>query len=238
MAAELTTLLRVQVTEVTGTTLFRYANYDTPFWSRNNTTDGRWHLANECAVQYLAFSPDAAWAELARREDLRTEEELALIRMPMWAIHVNQANIVDYRTFDKAEAAGFDPEALIAEDYSMCQAEGRRLRDAGYDGVIAPNAALPYHHNLTLFGPRIRASWGLPVRLASATPATVVALGCPSPGLTLSVRYRGEAHVGYENYVARGSTSSPTGTGWIVDDVDEDRTGTASADDFGEDDTT
>ena len=50
---------------------WRYSNYDTPFWARNNTRDGRWNTAGEAAVQYLAMEPNGAWAELIRAEALR-----------------------------------------------------------------------------------------------------------------------------------------------------------------------
>src|SRR5947199_10148071 len=110
-------------------TAFRYANYDSPLWARDNTTPGRWHVPGDGATQYLSLHPDAAWADLARRENLRTEEELSLVRMTIWAVSLTQANVADYSTFTKAAAAGFEPEALIADDHSKCQTEGQRLRE-------------------------------------------------------------------------------------------------------------
>jgi hypothetical protein len=63
---------------------FRYSNYDTPFWVRPNTGPGRWAVPEDGPTQYLSLHPDGAWADLARRENLRTESELATVRTKIW----------------------------------------------------------------------------------------------------------------------------------------------------------
>jgi hypothetical protein len=180
---------------------FRYANYDTPFWSRANTKPGRWHRAGEGPTQYWSRSPDGTWAELLRAENLRSEDEVALVRMRIWAAAMRHT-VVDYSEFGKAERAGLAPDALVDDDYERCQREGRRLRALGYAGVLAPSAALPGSMNLTLFGARSIAAWGAPTVLASSIAATTVAIGSPRDGLTGRVRYIGQPHEGYEEYVA------------------------------------
>src|SRR5947209_4965696 len=122
---------------------FRYSDYDTPLWARANTQHGRWHVARVSPTQYFGVTPDACWADLIRHENLRTEQELAMVRMPLWVLKVSEQRIADYGTFDRAEAAGFPPDALIDADWERGQAEGRRLRGLGYRGVVAPAAALP-----------------------------------------------------------------------------------------------
>ena len=181
--------------------VFRYSNYDTPFWARNNRTAGRWHVPADGATQYLALHPDGAWAELIRRENLRSVDELELVRMPMWAAEIHEGSLVDYSTFERADVAGFSPDALIDDDYSRCQAEGGRLRASGYGGVIAPSAALPGAVNVTIFGRRVRSTWGAPTRLSSSIPACVVAVGAPPPGLAERTRYFGDAHLGHVEYL-------------------------------------
>lgn len=176
---------------------FRYSSYDTPFWARNNRSPGRWHLTSDGATQYLALHPDGAWAELARRENLRAEDELALVHMPIWAALLNEGRLADYSTFDKAHEAGFPPDALIDDNYERCQAEGHRLRQAGFGGVLAPSAALPGVVNVTLFGRRVLATWSAPTRLASSISAAVVAVGCPPEGLAPRVRHFGEVHTSH-----------------------------------------
>lgn len=181
---------------VIDTIAHRYSSYDTPFWARENTLPGRWHVPGDGATQYLSRSTDGAWAELIRHEELTTEDEVAMVSVQMWALAVTQAMIVDYSTFELAQAAGFPPDALVEQDYVRCQNEGARLRRLGCSGILAPSAALPGAVNLTLFGPRMASTWNRPPLLASSLPATVIAKGAPPPGLLAEVRQLGAPHAG------------------------------------------
>ena len=184
---------------------FRYSNYDTPFWARANTQDGRWHRARTFPTQYFGMTPDACWADLIRHENLRTDHEVAMIRMPLWVAKLSEQRVADYRTFEKAEEARFPPDALIDEDWERCQAEGEWLLGLGYRGVIAPSAALPGDLALTLFGGRRAVDWDDDPVVASAIPAKTVTIGAPPPGLIQRVRFIGEDHSEYVTYaVARG----------------------------------
>jgi RES domain-containing protein len=189
----------------------RYSSYDTPFWARENSQPGRWHLRGDGPTQYLSQSTDGAWAELIRNEELTTEDEVAMVSVQMWAVAVNQAMIVDYSTFELADAAGFDPDALVEEDYVRCQQEGARLRGLGYSGLLAPSAALPDAINLTLFGPRTASTWNRPPLLASSLPATVITKGAPPPGLLAQVRQIGETHAGLVAYKSPRAASADGG---------------------------
>jgi hypothetical protein len=182
---------------------FRWTDYDTPFWVRPNREAQRWNRAGEAPTQYLSMGPDAAWAELARAEGLDTAG-LAEVRMPIWAALVDQGNLVDYRTFERAEAAGFPPDALVDDDHERCRAEATRLRALGYAGVISPSAALPDATNVTLFGPRLLWSWGQRPVLAVHVAAVVVAVGRPGPGVAERVRLRGTPHEGAEAHARAG----------------------------------
>jgi RES domain-containing protein len=184
---------------------FRYADYDTPLWARANTQDGRWHTARSIPTQYFGLSPDACWADRIRHENLRTEPEAAMIRIPLWVLKLREERIADYETFEKAEQAGFPPDALIDDDWQRCQAEGQRLDELGYRGVIAPSAALPGDLTLTLFGGRRAVEWDDEPLVASAIPAKIVTIGGPPPGLVPRVRFFSEDHSEYVAYaVARG----------------------------------
>lgn len=191
---------------------FRYSNYDTPFWVRPNSEPGRWHTAGDGATQYLSTTVDGAWAELVRAEELHSEQEMALVRMPMWIVEVHVQRIADYETFEKAEKAGFPPEALIDDDHSRCQEEGKRLREAGFQGVLAPSAALPNSLNLTLFGPRIASTWRRRPLLASSIPAMRIAVGAPPEGIVGRVRHRGEKHRLHEEFRAAARTRRYSGS--------------------------
>lgn len=183
----------------------RYSSYDTPFWVRENSQMGRWHVSGDGATQYLSLSTDGAWAELIRNEELRTEDEVAMVSVSMWAVTIDQEMIVDYSSFELAEQAGFDPSALVDEDYELCQREGARLRALSYAGVLAPSAAVPGATNLTLFGPRMASTWDRPPLLASSIPATIITKGAPPPGLLARVRHIGTAHA---DLVAHTATHS------------------------------
>jgi RES domain-containing protein len=198
----------VSTTEV-ATVCYRYSDYDTPFWARANTMPGRWHSIGDGATQYLSCTTDGAWADLIRTEDLRTPDELKLVRMPLWQVKIDQSYVVDYSEFELAEVAGFPAEALIDDDRSRCRIEGRRLRDAGYSGVLAPSAALPGSACLTLFGPRVAIDWSSRPSLSSAIPSSILTEGAPPIGVLGRVRFRGQSHSGYQAYLAHTATQEP-----------------------------
>lgn len=181
-------------------TYFRYSSYDVPFWARANTTDERWHRAGDGATQYLSATPDGAWAELIRNENLRSEGDLSLVAMALWQARIEHGQVADYRDFETAELAGFDPECLIDDNQGACQAEGRRLRAAGFAGVIYPSSALPGETNLALFGPRILLPWGSVRRLASGIPGSQLTVGAPPADLLPRVRHVGARHAGFSEY--------------------------------------
>lgn len=187
------------VVEVDGV-YFRYSSYDVPFWVRANTTSERWHTAGDGPTQYLSATADAAWAELIRNENLRSKGDLELVQMGLWQVRVAEAPIADYRDFETAERAGFAPEALVDDDHERCRAEGRRLREAGFRGVLYPSAALPGEVNLALFGPRILLPWGTPRALASGVPGALLTVGSPPEELLPRVRHAGAPHAGLTQY--------------------------------------
>lgn len=183
---------------------FRYSDYDVPLWARPNSELGRWHRAATIATQYLSLSVDDSWAELVRWERLRTPEELQLVRMPMWVLLIRESRLADYSTFEKADAAGFLPDALVDDDYTRCQAEADRLRQEGFRGVLAPSASCPGEVNLTLFGPRIAVGWDTSPEklLASFVRTKQLAVGHPPQEILHRVRHHGDPHAALAAYRA------------------------------------
>jgi RES domain-containing protein len=165
---------------------FRYCSYDVPFWVRPNTREGRWNRIGDPPTQYWALSPEAAWAELIRHEDLRTEEALAELRMPMWVCRVPATGIVDLCDPAVRARYGLTLDDLTDEDWTACQCASATLRQE-VRGVIAPSAALPGARTLTLFGPRRLIALEDRPALASAVPGAVVAIGRPPPGLLVRI---------------------------------------------------
>jgi RES domain-containing protein len=140
----------------------------------------------------MTLDPAAPFAEILRHEDLRSEEATSHYRSTVWQLQVDSDLIVDYRTFELAEAAGFDAEALVEDGHERCQAEAVWLRDRGARGLLSPSAALPGSINLTLFGPRVCVPWDTKVELASSMPVQKLTTGQPPTGLTHRVRYYGQ----------------------------------------------
>lgn len=188
---EQTTLPLPVVTTTGSITLFRYTSHDVPFWVESNTRAGRWHEVGDPPTQYWSLSPDAAWAELIRSEQLRTEDEVAEIRMPMWACRFPKAGLLDLTVPENQERFGVSHGSLIADSWSTCQMVGQSIR-VDHPGVIAPSAALEGHGNVTMFGARRKIDWRNRPLLARTTPAAVVAIGRPPPGLLRRVRQRAD----------------------------------------------
>ncbi len=191
---------------------FRATSYDVPLWVSANRRDGRWNVAGQGSTQYLALDAEAPVAELLRHEDIRDEQLASHYSTGLWQLRIDAGAVVDYSTFALAEAAGFPPEALVADDYARCQAEARWLMQQGAIGLLSPSAALPGSVNLTLFGPRVPVPWNSTATLASAVPAQRLTVGHPPPGLTARVRYFGQPHALLASYLqsrrrgtARGS---------------------------------
>jgi RES domain-containing protein len=175
------------VTTAGSLTLFRYCSYDVPFWVRLNTRPGRWHRIGDPPTQYWSMTPDAAWAELIRAEGLRSEEELDLVRMPLWTCRCPPAGLIDLGDETIRSRLGISLSALSGDAWAPCQDLGRELRHAGHPGVIAPCAALDGHANLTIFGARRQIDWRDRPALARTIPAAIVAVGRPAPGLVQRV---------------------------------------------------
>jgi len=132
---------------------------------------------------------------MLRAEDLRSEPEAQMLLSTVWQLRVEEGALVDYGTFEKAEAAGFPPEALVEDDYERCQAEADFLRSKGARGLITPSAALPGSQSLTLFGPRVEVQWDTVPALASMMPVRRLTTRAPAPaGLVHRVRFRGMEH--------------------------------------------
>ena len=117
--------------------LYRHADPRFPFlWESAHQPAARWHAKGEGPVQYLADTPDGAWAEFLRHEGIREEADLANVRRALWVVEVPDGL-----------SAGSPrlPERLMTggiSTYEACQLEARRLRNLGAGALQAPSAAL------------------------------------------------------------------------------------------------
>lgn len=115
---------------------FRHADRRLPFlWEGTGQPAGRWNAEGEGPVHYFADTPDGAWAEFLRHEEITEQEDLATITRTLWAVELPDAG---YAT------PALPPDVLTggAESQGACRAEARRLAAEGVMGLQAPSAAL------------------------------------------------------------------------------------------------
>jgi hypothetical protein len=117
---------------------FRHTDPDDPFLREEAAQPAaRWHGEDEGPVQYLSDTPDGAWAEFLRHEEITEERDLEGVRRALWAVEVREDSerIGRPRLFRRTLRGGVD-------SYEACRKEARRLRARGVTAIEAPGAAL------------------------------------------------------------------------------------------------
>ncbi|PZM83454.1 MAG: hypothetical protein DKT66_09885 [Candidatus Melainabacteria bacterium] len=124
--------------------LFRQsdANYP-PLWEDGAfQRAARWHGNGQGPAQYFADTPDGAWAELLRHEEilepLSAEEFADRFNRTLWAVEVDLPDqICD---MEKRVSGG----ELIGDElsYNVCQKAAIEAREENYIAIMAPSAAL------------------------------------------------------------------------------------------------
>lgn len=116
--------------------VFRHADRRFPFlWETADQPAARWHGAGDGPVQYLAETPDGAWAEFLRHEGITDTADLGGVARSLWAVELT----------DPPRTRPTMPVSIITGGESTwvaCQAEARRLRGRGAAGIIARSAAI------------------------------------------------------------------------------------------------
>ena len=116
--------------------VFRQADPRYPFlWSDPSQPAGRWHGEGEGPANYFADTPDGAWAELLRHEEITSAEDVATLRRALWAVEIGEPALTPVAL--KIRLLTGD-----ADTYPACQAHARRLRARGARRLAAPSAAL------------------------------------------------------------------------------------------------
>lgn len=115
---------------------YRHCDARYPFlWADSAQPPARWHGAGEGPANYFADTPDGAWAEFLRHEEITALEDLAGIRRAIWAVEV--------RTDDPATPTLVEADVIGDErTYPACQQEARTIRLLGHHYLLAPSAAL------------------------------------------------------------------------------------------------
>lgn len=117
---------------------FRHSDPRYPFlWESTDQPGARWHAEGEGPVQYIADTPDGAWAEFLRHEEIVDPVEIQGVERDLWAVELTP-EILPSSEPDLAL------EVLLGglDAYPSCQTEARLLRKQGIPGLVAPSAAL------------------------------------------------------------------------------------------------
>lgn len=115
---------------------FRHCDRRWPFlWESSKQPPARWHGEGEGPVQYLSDTPDGAWAEFIRHEEITDEEDLDGVSRALWAVSVAEPSWVTPDLPEPTMTGSLDT-------YPDCQSEARRLRKVGVEALEVPSAAL------------------------------------------------------------------------------------------------
>lgn len=176
--------------------VFRHADPRFPFlWSDATQPPGRWHGEGEGPAHYFADTPDGAWAELLRHEEITDPVDAATLRRALWAVEITDAPLKAVSLPAPVVTGGLDT-------WRACQAHARRLRARGARRLVAASAALlpggatgvevsegREEPAATRHG-RVMVVFGAPEGLVGWK---AVAGGAPPPGVLPRVRHFAEA---------------------------------------------
>jgi RES domain-containing protein len=110
----------------------------------------RYHRAGAEGAWYASSRERAAWAELLRHHQ-SPELSPFEVRRRVGRVRVEDLAVLDLTDPEVREHIGVTEAELVADDLSLCQAIGERANKAGFDGILAPSAALPGEATLAVF---------------------------------------------------------------------------------------
>ena len=113
---------------------FRHADPRFPFLREDAAQPARrWNDASEL-THYFCDTPDGAWAEFLRYEEIDDPQDLLTIRRALWAVDIGEAPSLQPDLPGRILAGG-------PEDWPECRRFAQRNR-ASENGITAPSAAL------------------------------------------------------------------------------------------------
>jgi RES domain len=116
--------------------VFRHTDPRFPFlWETSGQPGGRWNEEGGGPVNTFADTPEGAWAELLRHEEITDPRDVLEIRRSLWAVEVGDLPTRRPRLPRNTMTGG-------VRSYAACRREAARLRERGAGGLVAPSAAL------------------------------------------------------------------------------------------------
>lgn len=113
---------------------FRHADPRFPFLREDTSQPaGRWNAAGEL-THYFCDTPDGAWAEFLRHEEIDDPGDILTVRRALWAVDIGEP---------PALQPDLTPETLTgsSDTWFSCQQLAQQYRQHT-DGIAAPSAAL------------------------------------------------------------------------------------------------
>jgi hypothetical protein len=116
--------------------VFRHTDPRFPFlWESAGQPASRWNAEGGGPVNTFADTPEGAWAELLRHEEITEPEDVLEVRRSLWAVEVGESPRARPDLPLRTLTGG-------RRSYPACRNEARRLRERGARGLTAPSAAL------------------------------------------------------------------------------------------------
>ena len=115
---------------------FRHADPRFPFlWEGPDQPAARWHATGDGPAHYFCDTPDGAWAEFLRHEEITDPDDLKTIRRALWAVDLGNPQLAEPALPREVLTGGY-------ASHSACRTEASRQRRLGTNGLEAPSAAL------------------------------------------------------------------------------------------------
>ena len=87
-------------------------------------------------MQYFADSPDGAWCEFVRHEEITELDDLAGVRHAMWVVEIGDVTGLHDSALPLTVLQG------DVDSYEQCREESRSVRASGAPGMVVPSAAI------------------------------------------------------------------------------------------------
>ncbi|HVX21413.1 MAG TPA: RES family NAD+ phosphorylase [Acidimicrobiales bacterium] len=154
-------------------------------------TDGRYHVVGGIGTWYASSQEQAAWAELFRHF-LGEGVDPFEIRRRVGHVEVDRLVVLDLTDAAVRSALGVTETDLVSDDYAVTQRIAKAAASAGFEGILAPSAALPGRTTLVVFSAGMRAvAPGISrVRQPPSRMADLLRVIRPHPDMPGSVRQR------------------------------------------------
>jgi RES domain-containing protein len=132
-------------------------------------TEGRYHVAGGTGVWYASDQEQAAWAELFRHfvdQDVDPFE----VRRRVGYVDIDGLEVLDLTDTSVVSALEVTEADLVGDDYALTRSIAVFAAAAGFDGILAPSAALAGRTTLVVFPRGMQAVTAGPSRVRQPPP--------------------------------------------------------------------